>query len=314
MLDPKKLKGKDFLSLLDFSREEITYIIEGGLALKRLYYQGNRSSDVLKDKVLFLIFQKPSTRTRLSFEIAMRELGGFALYASWNELQLGRGEAISDTARVLSRYGDGIVARVYEHKVVEELSKYAEIPVINGLSDLEHPVQALSDLMTVEEIFGRVDGLTIAFVGDGKDNVLNSLMIASLKLGANFHVAAPKELSPDEKYTKEADAIANEMKLDFLITEDPAEAVRGADVIYTDTWVSMGKEAEAEYRKQILSPYQVDRKLLSMASRKAVFMHCLPAHKGEEVSEDVFESERSVVWQQAENKLHLQKSLLTSLI
>jgi len=290
------------------------YVIDTARELKRLHYLGKRRIDLLRDKVLFLLFQKPSTRTRLSFEIAMRQLGGFPIYAGWTELQLSRGEDIEDTARVLSRYGDGIVARVYEQETLELLAKHAEIPVISGLSDLEHPVQALSDLMTMEEIFGSLQNLTIAFIGDGRDNVLNSLMIASLKLGANFRVATPKELYPLENYLKTASSIAESKDLEFIVTEDPREAAEGADVIYTDTWVSMGKEKEAERRKEILSPYRVDKELFSLASERAVFMHCLPAHKGEEVTADVFESSRSAVWQQAENRLHLQKGLLAVLL
>ncbi|MGC8679522.1 MAG: ornithine carbamoyltransferase, partial [Fervidicoccaceae archaeon] len=209
---------------------------------------------------------------------------------------------------------DGIVARVYEQQMLEELAKHSEIPVINGLSDIEHPVQALSDLMTIEEYFGSTQNLTVAFIGDGKDNVLNSLMIASLMLGSNFRVATPKELYPIEKYTKIASQIAENKDLEFIITEDPKEAIEGADVVYTDTWVSMGKEKEAERRKEILLPYRVDKELFLLASERAVFMHCLPAHKGEEVTTEVFESNRSIVWQQAENRLHLQKGLLALLL
>ncbi|MEM0020916.1 MAG: ornithine carbamoyltransferase [Fervidicoccaceae archaeon] len=313
-MDPRKLKGRDFLSINDFTELEMRYVIDTARELKRLYYMGKRRVNLLRNKVLFLIFQKPSTRTRLSFEIAMKQLGGEAIYSGWNELQLGRGEEISDTARVLSRYGDGIVARVYGQESLEELAKYAEIPVINALSDLEHPVQALSDMMTIEEVFGKLENITISFVGDGRDNVLNSLMISSLKLGANFRIATPDELSPLESYVKIASEIADDKDLEFFITNDPREAVDGADVVYTDTWVSMGKEEEASRRKSILAPYQVNSELFSLANEKAVFMHCLPAHKGEEVSRDVFESSRSIVWQQAENRLHLQKGLLSILI
>ncbi|MGC8909548.1 MAG: ornithine carbamoyltransferase [Fervidicoccaceae archaeon] len=313
-LDPRKLKGRDFLSILDLSEEEMKYVITFARDLKKFYYSGKRTIKLLNEKILFLIFQKPSTRTRLSFEIAMKQLGGHAIYSGWTELQLSRGEDIADTARVLSRYGDGIVARVYEQQMLEELAKHSEIPVINGLSDIEHPVQALSDLMTIEEYFGSIQNLTVAFIGDGKDNVLNSLMIASLMLGSNFRVATPKELYPIEKYTKIASQIAENKDLEFIITEDPKEAIEGADVVYTDTWVSMGKEKEAERRKEILLPYRVDKELFLLASERAVFMHCLPAHKGEEVTTEVFESNRSIVWQQAENRLHLQKGLLALLL
>ncbi|MGC8564357.1 MAG: ornithine carbamoyltransferase [Fervidicoccaceae archaeon] len=313
-LDPRKLKGRDFLSILDLSEEEMKFVITFARDLKKFYYSGRRTIKLLNEKILFLIFQKPSTRTRLSFEIAMKQLGGHAIYSGWTELQLSRGEDIADTARVLSRYGDGIVARVYEQQMLEELAKHSEIPVINGLSDIEHPVQALSDLMTIEEYFGSIQNLTVAFIGDGKDNVLNSLMIASLMLGSNFRVATPKELYPIEKYTKIASQIAENKDLEFIITEDPKEAIEGADVVYTDTWVSMGKEKEAERRKEILLPYRVDKELFLLASERAVFMHCLPAHKGEEVTTEVFESNRSIVWQQAENRLHLQKGLLALLL
>lgn len=313
-LDPRNFKGRDFISIKDFSGREIEYVIDFALDLKRRFLTGEKVIPLLSGRTLIMLFQKPSTRTRISFEVAMQQLGGHAIYLSWNEIQLARGESISDTARVFSRYADGIMARVFSHSDLLEMAEFASVPVINGLSDLEHPVQALSDLMTIKEYFGRLNGLTLAFVGDGQDNVLNSLMIGSLKVGMNVRVATPKEIPILKDYLELAEKLSRENESEFIVTEDPKEAVKNADVVYTDVWVSMGKEKEADRRREILKAYQINKELMSLAKKGSIFMHCLPAHKGEEVTTDVFESPSSIVWQQAENRLHLQKGLLSLLI
>lgn len=307
------LKGRDFLCLRDFSGEEIFQMIKMGLELKRRYYLGERKLSVLEGKSIGLLFQKPSTRTRISFDVAAYQLGAHPIYLSWKELQLGRGETIADTARVLSRYLDGIVARVYSHKDLEELASYSEAPVINALSDLSHPAQIMADLMTIYEKLGRLKGVKIAFVGDGTDNVLNSLMVAASKLGMILSIASPKEFYPNRELLEYSISTAEETGGVIDITEDPVEAVRGADIVYTDVWVSMGQEAEAERKKSILKNYQVNMSLLAHAPR-AVFMHCLPAHRGEEVTDDVIDGPRSIVWDQAENRLHAQKAILSVFI
>ncbi len=309
-MDPRSLKGKHIISAKDLDGRELEYLIETAIDMKKRFYLGERILPLLKGKTLILLFQKPSTRTRISFEVAMHQLGGYALTLNWNELQLTRGESLADTARVMSRYADGIMARVYSHDDLVELAKYASIPVINGLSDLEHPVQAFSDFMTIKEVFGRIKGINIAFVGDGQDNVLHSLLISGARLGANIRIASPPELWPRRDYITEAKKAAGETGADILLTEDPVEAVKGADIIYTDVWISMGKEEEAEERRKLLSPYQVNTELIKHAKANVKLMHCLPAHVGEEVSKEVFESEHGIVWQQAENRMHLQKALL----
>ncbi len=282
--------------------------------MKHRYYAGERTIPVLQGRSIAMIFEKPSTRTRVSFEVAAWQLGATALYLNWRDLQLGRGETIADTARVLSRYVDGIVARVKEHDKIVELAKYADVPVINALSDLSHPCQALGDYMTILELKGKLKGLTLAFVGDGNDNVLHSLLIAGAKLGVNIRVASPPQLRPDPQILEKARKEAEYTGAAIEIMEDPVEAVRGADVIYTDVWVSMGQEDIREEKIRLLKPYQVNEKLLSYASDRVLFMHCLPAHRGEEVTDEVMDGPHSVVWDQAENRLHIQKAILALLI
>ncbi len=308
------LKGRSLTCLKDYSPDEIRALIEMGLEFKRRYYAGERVIPVLKGRSIAMIFEKPSTRTRVSFEVAAWQLGAKAMYLGWRELQLGRGETIADTARVLSRYVDGIVARVYEHEKVEELARYSRVPVINGLSDLSHPVQALGDYMTILEVKGRLKGVKLAFVGDGSDNVLHSLLIAGAKLGVDIVVATPKELRPREDILKAALDAAAESGSEIRITEDPYTAVSGADVVYTDVWVSMGQEAEREEKIKLLKPYQVNRELMEAAGGKAIFMHCLPTHRGEEVTDEVIDGPWSIVWDQAENRLHIEKAILAALI
>ncbi len=282
--------------------------------MKHRYYAGERMIPVLQGRSIAMIFEKPSTRTRVSFEVAAWQLGATALYLNWRDLQLGRGETIADTARVLSRYVDGIVARVKEHDKIVELAKYADVPVVNALSDLSHPCQALGDYMTILELKGKLKGLTLAFVGDGNDNVLHSLLIAGAKLGVNIRIASPPQLRPDPQILEKARKEAEYTGAAIEIMEDPVEAVRGADVIYTDVWVSMGQEDIREEKIRLLKPYQVNEKLLSYASDRVLFMHCLPAHRGEEVTDEVMDGSHSAVWDQAENRLHIQKAILALLI
>ncbi len=306
-----RLRGRDILSIADLTRDELLKLVELSMEFKRRRYLGERYLDILKGKILGLIFQKPSTRTRISLEVAMLELGGTALYFSWSELQLGRGEPIKDTARVLERYIDGIAARVYRHQDLVELAEYARIPVINALSDLEHPLQAIADIMTIYEKKGRLQGLKIAFLGDGADNVLHSLLLAVSKVGADIYIATAPGYDPKPEILKLAQEEASITGSQIVIIRDPIEAVKDADVIYTDVWVSMGQEAEREKRLRDLRPYQVNEEIVKYAKKDYIFMHCLPARRGEEVTDAVIESPHSVVWDQAENRLHTSKAVLS---
>ena len=309
-MDPKDFKGKSIISAKDLSRQELNYLVDTAINMKKRFYLGERILPILKGKTLILLFQKPSTRTRISFEVAMHQLGGYSITLNWKDLQLTRGESLEHTAKVMSRYVDGIMARVYRQEDLEVLSKNAFIPVVNGLSNAEHPVQVFSDLMTIKEVFGKVKGIKIAFIGDGQDNVLNSLLISSPRAGASLYIATPTQLRPLNEYLNLGKKAAGESGSEIIVTDDPFEAVENADVIYTDVWISMGKEAEAEARRRLLKPYQVNIELMRHAKENAMFMHCLPAHIGEEVTEEVIKSKNSIVWQQAENRLHLQKALL----
>lgn len=310
----KSLKGRHMLWLADFTPEEIMYIVDMALDFKRRFYAGERVIPVLKGRSIGLLFEKPSTRTRISLEVAAYQLGAQPIYMPWRELQLGRGETIADTARVLSRYLDAVVARVRRHNDLEELARYSTIPVINGLSDLTHPLQALADVMTIKEKLGRVMGVKLAFIGDGSDNVLHSLLIVGAKLGMHVTVATPPQLQPHPKVMRVAEKAAEESGATIEILENPLEAVKGADVVYTDVWVSMGQEDIAEEKIRILRPYQVNSKLMEAAGDKAIFMHCLPAKRGQEVTDDVIDGARSVVWDQAENRLHAHKAVLALLV
>ncbi|CAD5243960.1 ornithine carbamoyltransferase [Thermococcus camini] len=302
------LAGRDVLCLQDFTREEIETILKTAEMMK-IWNKIGKPHRVLEGKTLAMIFQKPSTRTRISFEVGIYQLGGYGLYLNANDLQLRRGETIADTARVLSRYVDGMMARVYAHRDVEDLAKYASVPVINGLSDFSHPCQALADYQTILEKKGRIAGLKIVYVGDG-NNVAHSLMIAGTKLGANVVVATPEGYEPDKRVIKWAEQNAAESDGSFELLHDPVQAVKDADVIYTDVWASMGQEAEAEERRKIFQPFQVNRDLVKHAKPDYIFMHCLPAHRGEEVTDDVVDSPNSVVFDEAENRLHAQKAVM----
>ncbi len=310
----RSLKGRDFLCLKDYESWEIEQLILLAAEMKRRYYAGERVIEVLKGRSIAMIFEKPSTRTRVSFEVAAVQLGAHPIYLGWDQLQLARGEPLKDTARVLSRYVDAIVARVKEHWKLEELARYADVPVVNALSDLSHPAQAIGDMLTILERKGRLRGVKLVFVGDGSDNVLHSLMVAGAKLGMHVVIATPPELRPNEDLYRHALEAARETGGSVEVVSDPVEAVRGADVVYTDVWVSMGQEAIAQRKIELLKPYQVNEKLMEAAGGKALFMHCLPAFRGQEVTEGVIEGPWSVVWDQAENRLHAQKAILAALI
>ncbi len=310
----ESLKGRDLISISDLSREELISLINVSLELKKKYCSGERILNLLPGKTLALIFEKHSTRTRVSLEVAMRQLGGTSLYLSSQELQLARGEPIKDTARVLERYVDGVAARVYRHDLLIEFAEYAKIPVINALSDIEHPLQALADIMTILEFKKSISKVKIGFFGDGRDNVLHSLMLAISMLGGSLYIATPQGYEPLEDIWKKAQEYSRETGAEIYVVRDPVEAAINADVIYTDVWVSMGQEKEAEKRIRDLKPYQVNNKLVSYAKKDYIFMHCLPAHRGEEVTDDVIESRSSVVWIQAENRLHTAKAVLASIL
>lgn len=310
----KGLRGRDLLSISDLTKDEILHILEVARLFKTRYYIGEKLIPVLKGKSLAMIFQKPSTRTRVSFEVAMYELGGHALYLNWNDLQLGRGETIADTARTLSRYVNGVAARVLRHSDLIELAQYASVPVINALSDLEHPCQALADVFTIWEKKGRYEGIKVAFIGDGSDNVLHSLLLACSKLGIDVTIATPPGYEPRSEILKLAEEAATMSKSTIDIVRDPENAVKAADVIYTDVWVSMGQEVEREKRTRDLSRYRVSLDLIKLAKNDVIFMHCLPARRGEEVDNEVIDGKWSVVWDQAENRLHVQKAVLALLL
>jgi ornithine carbamoyltransferase len=267
----------------------------------------------LRGKSIGLIFQKPSNRTRVSFEIGMYQLGGNSVYLGSTEIGMGGRESVKDVACVLSRYLNGIVARVYKHEVVEELAKHASIPIINGLSDLAHPCQALGDMLTIKEKFGEFKGVTLAYIGDG-NNVLNSLMAASAKLGIDVKVATPKGYGPDRSIMRLAKSMAEKSgsKIDFF--NNPQEAAKDADVLYTDVWISMGQEREAAKRVKAFKNYQINDKLLKAAKTMCVVMHCLPAHRGQEITDSVMDSNHSIVYDQAENRMHVQKAILLKLL
>ena len=286
------LKGKDLLTLADLTSEEIIGLIEKAVVLKEKTLK-KQFDYPLKGKILGMIFDKSSTRTRVSFEVGMIQLGGSALYLNGNDLQLGRGETIADTAQVLSQYLDGIMIRTFSHKSVEELADHAVIPVINGLTDLYHPCQALADLLTVYEKKGKLAGLKLAYIGDG-NNMAHSLMIACTKVGMNVSIAAPKEYFPNHEVKAMCEGFSEESGAKLVITDSPTEAVKDADIIYTDVWTSMGQEAENEQRLKAFQDYQVNEDLLEQAKEDYLFMHCLPAHRGEEVSAEVIDGPHSV--------------------
>jgi len=302
------LKGRSFTRVADWSREELVEVLDLADDLKRLQ-QAREEHHLLPGRTLGMIFQKPSTRTRVSFEVGIYQLGGTGLYLSAGDLQLGRGETIRDTAVVLSRYLDAIMIRTFAQSDVEELAANASIPVINGLTDSAHPCQALADVMTIRERFGRLEGLKVVYLGDG-NNVCASLMVACAKLGMEFVAATPPDYRPEE----EAIRIAREAGGTVELVDDPRAAVAGADVLYTDVWTSMGQEDEREQRLKVLAGFGIDSELVKQAGDNAIVLHCLPAHYGEEIAEDVLYGPQSAVWDQAENRLHAQKALMALVI
>ena len=300
------LIGRDLLSLADLSSEELQELLELATQLK---------SEKLKlhcNKVLGLLFSKASTRTRVSFTVAMYQLGGQVIDLHPNVTQVSRGEPIQDTARVLDRYLDVLAIRTFAQQELETFAKYAKIPVINALTDLEHPCQILADLLTIQEKFGSLAGLTLTYVGDG-NNVANSLMLGCALVGMNVRIAFPSGYAPDAEIVEKTREIANK-KTEVLLTHDPEAAAKGASVLYTDVWASMGQETQANNRFPVFQPYQISEQLLSLADPEAIVLHCLPAHRGEEITEDVIEGSQSRVWDQAENRLHAQKALLASIL
>jgi ornithine carbamoyltransferase len=306
------LKGRDFLALADYTPEEIRYLIDLAIELKKKQKAGEVYQP-LKGKTLGMIFEKSSTRTRVSFEVGMYQLGGHALFLSRNDLQLGRGETIWDTGQVMSRYLDGIMIRTYAHRNVVELARGATIPVINGLTDLSHPCQALTDYMTILEHKGKLQGLKIAYIGDG-NNMVHSLLVGASKLGLHIAAATPEGYEPDAEIVQISTDNAAATGGSVTITRDPKEAIADADVVYTDVWASMGQEAEQAEREKAFRSYQVNEELVKYAKKDYVFMHCLPAHRGEEVSEGVIDGPNSIVFDQAENRLHAQKAIMAAIM
>ncbi len=303
---------KDFLAVADYAPEELQSILDTAIELKAEWKSGG-NKPLFKDKVLAMIFQKPSLRTRVSFDMAMRHLGGDALYLSPAEIGLGKRESIADVARVISGYVDIVMARVFEHDHVLELAKWAEIPVINGLSDYNHPCQAAADALTIQENFGTLKGVKVTYIGDG-NNVAVSLMHICAKLGADFTIANPPGYGISSAAVSLGEKIAAQSGSSIRQLTDPAEAVKNAQVIYTDTWVSMGQDDEGAKRQEIFPPYQVNQRLLSGADKEAIVMHCLPAHRGEEITDEVADGPSSRLFPQAHNRLHAQKAILVKLL
>ena len=302
------MRGRDFISIHDCTREEVDQILKTAEMLK-IRQKAGEMYQPLKGKTLGMIFQKASTRTRISFEVAIWQLGGYALFLSANDLQLKRGETIADTARVLSRYLDGIMIRTFDHSDVTTLAQYADIPIINGLTDLLHPCQVMADLFTIQEKKGRLEGLKLTYVGDG-NNMANTLMHGGAKVGLHVTIACPKGYEPDPEMVAQAREDAKETGARIEVVNDPFEGVQGADVVYTDVWASMGQEQEHAERVKVMQPYQVNSKLMGAAKPNAIFLHCLPAHRGEDVADEVIDGPQSAVWDEAENRMHVQKAIL----
>jgi ornithine carbamoyltransferase len=297
---------QDFLSIRDFTPDEIKHLLDLAMRIK---LHPEQFSEALKGKTLALIFEKPSLRTRVTFDVGIHQLGGFSLYLSPAEINLGKRESVYDVAKNLERMVQGIMIRTFAHEIVDKMAEYASIPVINGLTDYSHPCQAMADYLTMLEIKGKIAGLKVAFIGDG-NNVAHSLMFAGAQLGADVWVATPPHYEPRSNAIQWARERCARTGGSCNVTNDPLEAVREADVIYTDVWASMGQESEATARRKVFLPYQVNPALFSLANENAIFMHCLPAHRGDEVTDEVIDSRHSVVFQEAENRLHAQKAIL----
>jgi ornithine carbamoyltransferase len=301
---------RHFLTLRDFSPDELRAFLSLGQEIKA---DPGRYAQALRGKALAMLFEKPSLRTRVSFDVGIQQLGGFSLYLSPAEVNLGKRESVADVARNLERMVQGIMVRTFAHAIVEELAQHSRVPVINGLTDFSHPCQAMADFMTLAEHKGRLEGVKLAFIGDG-NNVANSLLFAGALLGAHVAVAGPEGFSPAPEVVAWAKERGARTGGQVTVTQDPVEAVRGADAVYTDVWASMGQESEAQARKKVFAPYQVNAALFAHAQPDAIFMHCLPAHRGEEVTAEVIDSPRSVVFPQAENRLHVQKAIMATLM
>ena len=304
------MKGKDFLSIRDFSPSEIFYLL---ILARQVKAHPGTYNEALKRETLAMIFEKPSLRTRVSFDVGIQQLGGFSIYLAPTEINLGKRESIYDVAKNLERMVQGIMIRTFAHEIAEQMAAHAAIPVINGLTDYSHPCQAMADYLTMWEAKGDLEGLKVAFVGDG-NNVAHSLLFAGVQLGANVWIATPPGYEPKADAIKWSRQRALETGGSCTVTNDPVEAVSDADVVYTDVWASMGLEAEAEKRSKIFRPFQVNDWLFQQAKGDAIFLHCLPAHRGEEVTDDVIDSPRSLVFQQAENRLHAQKAIMLELM
>lgn len=306
------MKGKNLVSINDLNREEVAQILETSEMIKLRHYS-HEEQPLLKGKVLGMIFQKPSLRTRVSFETGMIQLGGQAIYLGPGDIKLGEREATKDIARVLSRYVNGIMARTFSHEIILELAEHSSVPVINGLSNLLHPCQALGDLLTVKEKKGRLSNLKLVYIGDG-NNVAHSLLFGAVKVGMDIILAVPKGYGPNSEIISLVKEDAKKINTKVEIIHDPKEAVEGADVIYTDVWTSMGFEKEKEIRKEVFKPYQINQDLVNRAKDDVIVLHCLPAHRGEEITDEVIDGPHSVVIDQAENRLHAQKGILALLL
>lgn len=303
---------KDFLDIADFSSTELQEMLDLAVELKKEFFNGG-NAPVLKNKVMAMIFQKASLRTRVSFDMAMRHFGGDALYLSPNEIGLGKRESVADVARVLAGYVDIIMARVFEHKHILELAEYSSVPVINGLSDYNHPCQGMTDVLTMLEHYGKIKGLNVTYLGDG-NNMAVSVMDVCAKLGANFTAACPDGYGVDQSAISHASQFAKESGSTLTFHTDPHAAVKDADVIYTDTWVSMGQEEETEKRLKVFPAYQVNKSIIDEAKSSVIVMHCLPAHRGQEITDEVADGPHSVIFQQAHNRLHAQKAIIYKLL
>mgnify|MGYP006286108171 CR=1 FL=1 len=301
---------KDFLKVTDFTAEEILETFKLALDMKK---DRKKYSQALEGETLALIFEKPSLRTRTTFDVGIQQLGGYSIYLSPNEINLGKRESVYDVAKNLERMVQGIMIRTFAHQVVEDMSKWSKIPIINGLTDLTHPCQAMADFLTINEIKGDPKGLKLAYVGDG-NNVAHSLMLAGARLGTSVSIGCPQGYEPNLMIWQEATEIAKETGAKIEVVHDAKEAVAGADAVYSDVWASMGQEAEAEERRKIFLPYQVNEDLMANAKSDAIFMHCLPAHRGDEVTDGVIDADNSVVFQEAENRLHAQKAIMYKLM
>jgi ornithine carbamoyltransferase len=300
----------DFLSLRDFTPGQVQQLLDLAALVKGHPHVCERS---LKGKTLAMIFEKPSLRTRVSFDVGIQQLGGFSLYLSPAEINLGKRESVYDVAKNLERMVQGIMIRTFAHEIVEQMAEFASVPIINGLTDYSHPCQAMADYLTIREVKGNLRGLKLAYIGDG-NNVAHSLMFAGAQLGVNVWVATPETYEPDDAALTWANQRGEETGATCTVTNDPVEAARDADVVYTDVWASMGQEAESDKRKRIFAPFQVNAELFSYAKSDAIFMHCLPTHRGDEVTAEVIDSPRSVVFQEAENRLHAQKAIMLQMM